>query len=80
MKAWLVYATGAADMIPNAAGHFLKHDDRWFRSAGCARDGNTTYEGMLLNGAKGPPNTGCAVYIEITEPMLGTPYVVTSVR
>lgn len=38
--------------------------------AAVARDRNTTYDGLQLRGAAGPPNGGQVVYVEIAEPDL----------
>ncbi len=72
MNAYFIHADGTFEGVEGACGHLIHYGKRWFRSAGMARDNNTTYDGLLLHGAPGPPNYGCPVYIEIPEPPFAT--------
>ncbi len=72
MMAYLIHADGTFEGVETSGGHFLQHGDRWFRSAGVARDKNTTVDGLLLEGAPGPSNEGVVVYLEVPEPPFAT--------
>lgn len=61
----------------HACANMIKEGDHWYRMAGVARNENTRYDGMVLEGARKDlaPNDGCAVYIEIAEPDFAGPRV-----